>query len=110
VAQGVGSAKINRGGQDVFGGHLFAIIDYYGPLSYVQGGDAIDPRFFGFDNIILSLTGTLDFTFTFRLEPLPMRKGYTSWRLVWTVYGTGQEVSAGTNLSKYAGKLTAIGY
>jgi hypothetical protein len=111
VAQGVGTAEIVPSGQDVFGGHLFALVDYSGPKNYIQGGDIMDPRFFGFDNTIITLFGTLDTTQTFRLEPKPVYYGIvTAWRLVWTVYSTGQEASSGLNLSSFTGRLTALGF
>jgi hypothetical protein len=110
VAQGVGSAEIALGAQDVFGGHLFAAIDYSGPKSYVPGGDFVDHRFFGFPNTMITLIGSLDQTQTFRLEPMPVRDAVTPWHLVWTVLATGQEVAGGTNLSGFTGRLTAIGY
>jgi hypothetical protein len=110
VAQGVGSGKIARDSQDVFGGKLYAPVDYSGPLSYVQGGDAVDTRGFGFPNVIMTLIGSIDQTGTFRLEPRPLQNGVTAWQMIWTVLSTGQEVASGTNLSKFKARLSAIGY
>lgn len=109
MAQGVGSANTVVGSQDVFGGHLFGAVDYKGPKSYVQGGDSIDPRIFGFPNTIVTLIGSLDQTATYRAEPLPLQNGTTGWRLVWTVYATGAQVAAAVDLSGITVRLSAVG-
>ena len=76
----------------------------------MQGGDHIDHKFFGFENTIMTLIGSLDQSQTFRLEPMPVRDDVTPWRLVWTVLATGQEVYAGANLSLFTARLSAFGY
>lgn len=109
MAQGVGSTKAVRFGPDVFGGHLYGAVDYNGPASYVQGGDAIDPRIFGFPNTIVTLIGSADQTDTYFVEPRPMQNDVTPWQLVWKVTATGLEVGAGVNLSGFTVRLSAIG-
>lgn len=109
MAQGVGSASTVVGSQDVFGGHLFGTVDYKGPKSYVQGGDAVDPRVFGFPNAIVTLIGSLDQSATYRAEPRPMQNGTTAWQLVWTVYATGAQVAGGVDLSGATVRLSAVG-
>ncbi|HWF62939.1 MAG TPA: hypothetical protein VN666_21885 [Nitrospira sp.] len=112
MAQGVGST-VNQGpfnNQDVFGGHLFGAVDYKGPTSYVQGGDSIDPKIFGFPNTILTLIGSCDHGNTYVTRPLPLQNGVTGWRLVWIVQSTGAEVAAAVNLSTFTVRLSAIGY
>lgn len=105
----VGSFKIARFGQDVFGGHLFGAGDYSGPTSYVQGGDTVSRKQFGFENSIITLIGSLDQSQTYRLEPKPVQNDVTAWRLVWTVLATGAEAGANVNLSGFTGRLSAIG-
>ncbi len=109
MAQGVGSTSSAKATPDVFGGHLFRGLDYKGPTSYVQGGDALDPRFFAFPNAIVALIGSLDHSNTYRLEPRPMQNGITLWQVVWIVTATGLEAAAGTNLSGFTGRLTGFG-
>lgn len=110
MAQGVGSSAAVSGGQDVFGGHLFGVVDYKGPASYVQKGDAVDPHAFGFPNNILTLWGSVDQSDTYFVVGLPVQSGVqTAWQLVWMhVDGTG-EVAASTNLSTFTVRLGAIG-
>ena len=109
MAQGVGSGTIVPGGQDTFGGHLFGCADYKGPASYVQGGDAIDPRIFGFPNNILSLIGSVDQSNTYFVIGRPMQSGnQTAWQLVW-YNKAGGEVAASTVLSGITVRLAAIG-
>ncbi len=109
MAQGVGSAKAVFGFEDTFGGKLYGSVDYSGPTSYVQGGDAIDPRAFGFPNSILTLIASDDQTNTYRGVPRPLQNGLTGWQLVWLVNSTGLEVAAGINLSGFTQRLSAIG-
>lgn len=110
MAQGVGSAKTVPNGQDTFGGHFYGTVDYSGPASYVQGGDAIDPHIFGFPNTILSLSASYDQTATYEAKQRPIQNGTTPWQLEWRVLSTGAEVMAGVNLSAYTVRLSAIGY
>jgi hypothetical protein len=119
MAQGVGSNKSTKLGQDTFGGHFFGAVDYSGSTSYVRGGDSIDPHAFGFPNSIITLIGSMDQTNKFQAVGLPVQNSITPWQLVWislttaTVGGqaqtAGQEAVAGTNLSAFTVRLTAIG-
>lgn len=109
MPQGVGSAKAVRSQADVFGGKLFEVIDYSGPLSYVQGGDAMDPRMFGFPNAIIMLIGFNDHSNTYTVDPRALQNGVTPWQLVWTVVSTGAEVAAGVNLSGSTVRLMGLG-
>jgi hypothetical protein len=119
MPQGVGSATINRFGQDVFGGHLFGAVDYKGSASYVQGGDLIDPHVFGFNNTIVTLIGSVDQTDKFQAVGRPLQNDVTQWQLVWisltsgSVGGqtqvAGTEAIAATNLSTFIVRLSAIG-
>lgn len=109
MAQGVGSGAAVSGGQDVFGGHLFGVVDYNGPALYVQGGDAIDPRIFGFPNNILALYGSVDQSNTYFVIGRPMQSGVqTAWQLVWYLKAGG-EVTANTVLNAKTVRLSAIG-
>ena len=119
MPQGVGNATINRFGQDVFGGKLFGAVDYKGPASYVQGGDALDPHAFGFPNAIETLTGSVDQSGKFFVIGRPIQNDVTPFQLVWISLTTGsvggqnqtagQEAVAGTNLSGFTVRLGAIG-
>ena len=109
MAQGVGSSKQVRFGKDTFGGTLFGATDYSGPTSYVQGGDAIDPKQFGFQSTIVILWGTVDHSNTYEVVALPIQNNITQWRLVWQVLATGLEVGAEVNLSGATVRLAAIG-
>jgi hypothetical protein len=109
MAQGVGSNKSTKLGQDTFGGHFFGAVDYSGSTSYVLGGDSIDPHAFGFPNSIITLIGSVDQTNTYYAIGRPIQNGITPWQLVWYVKGTGAEVAANTNLSGFTVRLTAIG-
>lgn len=109
MAQGVGSAKTVPGGQDVFGGHLFGVADYSGPASYVQGGDAIDPRIFGFPNNILTLIGSVDQSNAYFVVGRPTQSGVqTQWQLVWYLKAGG-EVAGATALNGVTVRLAAVG-
>jgi hypothetical protein len=109
MAQGLGSAKEPKFTHDVFGGKFYNAIDYSGPRSYVQGGDALDPRYFAFPNSIITLIGSADHTNTYWILPRPIQNGSTAWQAVWMVTATGVEVGAGVNLSTYTVRLSAIG-
>jgi hypothetical protein len=110
MAQGVGSASAVTNSQDVFGGHLFGAVDYKGPALYVAGGDAIDPRVFGFPNTIVTLIGSADQSNTYIAVPRPLQNGVTGWQLVWRTAATGAEVAANVVLSGITVRLSAIGY
>jgi hypothetical protein len=105
----VGSARQVQNGQDTFGGHLFGAVDYSGPASYVQGGDAIDPHVFGFPNTILALYGSFDQTQALIAVPKPLHNGTTVWNIVWQ-NAAGVESAAGTALNGFTVRLSAIGY
>lgn len=109
MAQGVGSGKDVRSQGDVFGGKLFGLVDYSGPTSYVQGGDAMDSRLFGFPNAIIMLIGFNDHSNTYTVDPRAIQNGVTPWQLVWTVVSTGAEVAAGVNLSQFTVRLMGLG-
>jgi hypothetical protein len=121
MAQAVGTPVSVLGHDDTFGGHFFGAVDYIGPTSYVQGGDAIDPHPFGCPNSLLALISSVDQSNVFRTEARALYSGaQTTFQLVWIadVTGTyggqsqtaGTEVAAGTNLSTYTVRLAGIGF
>ena len=111
MAQGIGSVSQILGQVDTFGGHFWAPINYSGPTSYVQGGDTIDPKAFGFNNSIFTLVGSIDGTDTYEAIPLLYSGGVNPvWRIVWRVMATGLEVAADVDLSGVTVGLSAIGY
>lgn len=119
MAQGLGTGNICRFGQDTFGGHLYGAVDYKGPTSYVRGGDTLSHRQFGFFNTIITLTGSMDQTNVFQAVGRPLNNDVTQWQVVWIALTTapvggqsqtaGTEVAAGTNLSGFTVRLSAIG-
>lgn len=110
MAQGVGSSKPVRFAPDTFGGKFFGAVDYSGPASYVQGGDAIDPHIFGFPNTIIALYASGDQTGTYQGVPVPLQDDVTPWRLQWVgLDSTAGQAPAGTNLSGFTIRLSAIG-
>ena len=109
MAQGVGSGTIVTNGQDTFGGHLWGACDQKGSSSYVQGGDSVSHRQFGFNNTIVALFGSVDQSNTYYAIGRPLQNGVTTWQLVWYLKGGG-EVAAATNLSGFTVRLSAIGY
>jgi hypothetical protein len=111
MAQGVGSTKQILGQVDTFGGHFWAPIDYSGPASYVAGGDSIDPKSFGFFGSILTLIGSVDQSNAYYVEGRPLINGVDSkWQIVWLAMDGSGEVEAGTNLSGFTVRLSAIGF
>ena len=121
MSQGVGATHPILGVSDVFGGHYYSPLDYAGSASYVQGGDSIGATSFGFNSSIQTLIGSMDQSNKFRVEPRALTSGIqTTWQLVWislttaTVGGqsqtAGTEAAAGTNLSTFTARLSAIGY
>src|ERR1700749_17467 len=108
MAQGVGSANAVRFGEDTFGGKLWGAVDYKGPTSYVQGGDLLDPKTFGFPNAVVALFGSVDESNTYFVIGRPMQKNVTQWQLVWYLKAGG-EVTAGTPLNTFTVRLGAIG-
>ena len=121
MSQGIGSTKPILGVSDVFGGHYYSPLDYAGSASYVQGGDSIGATSFGFNSSIQTLIGGVDQSAKFLAVPRPLNSGIqTAWQLVWislttaTVGGqaqtAGTEAAAGTNLSTFTARLSAIGY
>ena len=111
MAQGIGTTQKILGQVDTFGGHFWSPINYLGPSSYVQGGDTIDPRAFGFNNSIFTLTGSIDGTGTYQAVPLLFSGGVNPvWRIMWLVIATGLQVANGVNLSGITVGLSAIGY
>jgi hypothetical protein len=119
MAQGVGSGTACRFGNDTFGGKLYGAIDYKGSSSYVQGGDLLSHKQFGFQNTITDLCGSMDQTNKFMAVGRPLQNDVTTWQLVYislttaTVGGqaqtAGQEAVAGTNLSTFTFRLAAHG-
>jgi hypothetical protein len=111
MAQGIGSVTRILGAVDTFGGHFWSPVGYSGPASYVQGGDTIDPKAFGFNNSIFTLVGSIDGTDTYEAVPLCVSSGVNPvWRVFWRVIATGLEVANGVNLSGVTVGLSAIGY
>lgn len=119
MAQGAGSAKTILGLLQTFGGLFWNAIDFTGSSSYVQGGDTISPRSFGFNDHIWDISTSLDHTGQWSTEPRPLNSGFTQWQIVWislttaTIGGqaqtAGQEAVAGTNLSAFTVRLGAHG-
>jgi|SRR5579885_2337374 hypothetical protein len=119
MAQGVGATHPIIGIQQTFGGMFWSPLDISGSASYVQGGDAVSPQSFGFNSYIWSLTGAVDQSDKWRVEPRALSNGFTQWQLVWislttgTVGGqnqtAGMEAAAGTNLSTFTVRVAAIG-
>lgn len=111
MPQAVGTPVPVTGHDDTFGGHFFGAIDYTGPASYVQGGDALDPKPFGCPNSLLAVIGGVDQSGTYRAEGRALYSGaQTTFQLVWFVLSTGLEVGAGVNLSTIKVRLAAIGF
>ena len=109
----VGTAKQVNGFADVFGGKNFNAIDYSGPSSYVggvSGGDALDPKAFGFFNDIIALVGTsIDQDGRYVVIGQPSNNGVTAWHLRWfTVVGMTEVVDT-TDLSGVTVRLAAVG-
>ena len=119
MSQATGSTKPIFGMNQTFGGLYYAPLDYAGYASYVQGGDSIGPASFGCNSYLWTLIGSMDQSTKFRVEPRPLSSGFTQWQLVWislttaTVGGqaqtAGAEAAAGTNLSAFTVRLSAIG-
>ena len=118
MSQGVGSSNAVLGWADTFGGKGYAPVDYKGSTSYVQGGDSINPAIFGLQTI-LTLIASADQKAKFQAIPLPVQNGISPWQLMYvsTTTGTvggqsqtaGTEAAAGTNLSGFTVRLSAIG-
>lgn len=112
----VGSAKQTQGFADVFGGRNFNVIDYTGVSSYANtgtpstSGEALDPKFFGFQNTIQFVAASGDQSGTYYGIVFPVNNGVTAWRIRWFAVATGQEVTNGTNLSTRVLKLSGIGF
>lgn len=117
----LGSYTAIKNGRDTFGGHLWAGIDYKGSQSYVQGGDGpVDPHAFAFNNTIVTLIGGIDLSGKFQVVPRSLQSNVTTWQLVYISLVTatlggqsqtaGQEAVAGTNLSTFMVRVSAIGY
>lgn len=120
MAQATGNTKPILGSVDTFGGHFYSPLDYAGSSVYVQGGDSISPASFGMYNNIQTLIAGIDQSGKWRVFPRALSNGVTQWQLVWismvtaTVGGQAQtaglEAVAGTNLSTFTVRLSAIGY
>jgi hypothetical protein len=107
MAQALGSSKVLLGDVDTFGGKGYAPVDYSGPASYTTGGDTLDPKSFNM-NKFLTVIGSVDQTGAYYVEGRTLANGICNWQLVWFAVGGG-EVAAGTNLSGFTVRLSAIG-
>jgi hypothetical protein len=107
MAQGSGISKVLQSSLDTFGGKYYGPLDYVGSSSYVTGGDKISAKAFGMEKI-LTLIGSVDKSDTYTVKGRPLANGICEWDLVW-LGSTGGEVAAGTNLSGFTVRLTAIG-
>ena len=107
MAQGLGSSRVLHGDVDTFGGKFYAPVDYNGPAIYVTGGDTLGERAFGMEKI-LTLIGSVDQSDTYYVEGRALADGICEWKAVWFTVGGG-EVAAGTNLSGFTVRLSAIG-
>lgn len=121
MAQAVGKPVPVLGHDDTFGGHFFGAVDYTGPTSYVQGGDALDPKPFGCPNSLLAVIGSMDQTNKFQAVALPTASGaQVAFRLVWISLTTatlggqsqtaGTQAATGTDLSGYTVRLAGFGF
>ncbi len=110
MSQGVGATHpISQLTPQTFGGMFWDALDVSGSASYVQGGDTIDPRSFGFNSYIWQLSGGVSQSGNYRAEPRALNNGFTQWQLVWFVVSTGLQVAAAVNLSGETVRLAAIG-
>ena len=108
----IGSTVRVIGQPDTFGGHYWAPADHKGPSSYTKGGYALDPKSFGFDNTIWTVTPGVDQSGTFMVVGSATNNGFSPVNAVWINIdssGTVGEVAAGTDLSAYTVRLGAIG-
>ena len=111
MAQGQGSYKAIPNGQDTFGGHLFGMLDYSGPASYVQGGDGpISPQAFGMFNTILALFGSVDQSNAYFVIGRPLTERHNRMAVGLVQQGRRRGWAGATNLSGVTVKLSAIGY
>lgn len=100
----------NPASADEFGGKLFHVPSYKGPLSYSNGvGDSLDPRSFGFPNSLIFVSGSMTVSGTYYVVAQPKSGMITAWTLRWFITGTGDEVSQGINLSGETLQLMGIG-
>ena len=115
----IGSTVRVIGQPDTFGGHYWAPADHAGPSSYTKGGYALDPKSFGFDNTIWTVTPGVDQSATFMVVGRATVSGRSPVNAVWISLDSGsiggqtqvpgEEVAAGTNLAAYIVRLGAIG-
>ena len=107
-----GKASLNGAfnAEDVWGGKLWAAVDYTGVASYVAGtGELLDCHIFGCPEKILWAEGAGSISGNYFVNCFPSGKGYTNWYARWYVATTGAEVSNGTNLSAETVKLFGVG-
>ena len=109
MPQGVGATHSILGVQQTFGGMYWSPLDVSGSASYVQGGDAISPRSFGFNSYIWSLEGGVSQSGNYYAVPRALNSGFTQWQLVWFVYLPGFRWEPAVNLSGETVRLAAIG-
>jgi hypothetical protein len=107
MAQALGSSQVLHGDVDTFGGKFYAPVDYNGPSSYVTGGDTLNPQAFGMTKF-LTLIGSVDQSGAYYVEGRTLANGICNWQLVWFAV-SGGEVDAGTDLSGFTVRLSAIG-
>ena len=103
-------------GVEPWGGRSRAVIlDHTGPTSYATGGESLGQSAFGGPNILglagfYKVDGGLTMSGTYRVDCIYGGAGVRSTvKLKWTVYATGTEVAAATNLSGETVRLLAIG-
>lgn len=100
----------NPATSDEFGGKLFHVPSYKGPLSYANGvGDFLDPRAFGFPNNLIFVAGSMTVSGTYYTVAQPKSGLVTQWMLRWFVTATAEEVGNGIDLSGETLQLMGIG-
>ena len=119
MAQGVATPHPITGVQQTFDGMFWTPIDANGSDSYVQGGDTMTARSFGFNSTIWTIAAGIDQSGKWQVIPRCLAYGYSPWQLVWislttaTIGGVaqtaGQEAAAGTDLSSFTVRLAALG-
>lgn len=106
--------KILPGYEESVGAKLFAIVDHYGPSSYVNGTGEVYPasnlQRGGFD----AVEGSVSFSGTYEAlvfyGSTNIGNGVPSVTLRWYVVSTGAEVANATNLSAEAVRLKVFMY
>ena len=100
----------NPASADEFGGKLFHVPSYKGPISYANGvGDSLDPKSFGFPNNLIFVAASMAVSGTYYGVAQPRSGLITSWAIRWFIVGIGDEVSQGVDLSGETLQLMGIG-